>query len=349
MIPLLLSSLYLLVCFLLPFYGDLSEEILTRRSIAVSQYILRRIFFMIPTALLVCFFAFMVIHLVPGDPARVLLGEEATPESVAALHQQLGLDKPLMQQFAIWFWQLLHGDLGQSIQLQQPVLGAILQRLPVTAELGIASLLFSLALAFPLGVYSATHRHSWIDWLGNVFTLLGTAIPNFVLGLVLILVFAVFMRIFPPGGYTSFAEDPVANLRCLILPMITLGVGSVAANMRQIRANMIEVLSLDYIRTARAKGLREHAIWYVHALRNAIIPVLTIIGVQVGAILAGAVIVESIFLWPGVGQLVVDSIFSKDYPIIQGVVLFSALSYMLANLCVDIGYVLLDPRIRFEK
>jgi peptide/nickel transport system permease protein len=292
---------------------------------------------------------FMIIHLVPGDPARVLLGEEATPEAVAALHQQLGLDKPLLEQFAIWFWQALHGDLGQSIQLQQPVLQAIWQRLPVTAELGVVALLFSLALAFPLGIYSATHRNTWLDWLVNILALLGTAIPNFVLGLLLILFFAVIIRIFPPGGYTPFSEDPAANLRDLILPAITLGTGSVAINMRQIRASMIEVLAQDYVRTARAKGLTERTVEYVHALRNSIIPVLTVVGLQVGAILAGAFIVESIFLWPGIGQLAVISIFAKDYPVVQGVVLFSALSYMAANLLVDVSYVLLDPRIRLDQ
>ena len=315
----------------------------------MTRYIARRIFFIIPVALLVCFMTFMIIHLVPGDPARVLLGEEATPETVAALHQQLGLDKPLLEQFSIWFWQALHGDLGQSIQLQQPVLQAILQRLPVTAELGVVALLFSLALAFPLGIYSATHRDTWLDWLANILALLGTAIPNFVLGLLLILFFAVIIRIFPPGGYTPFTDDPLANLRDLILPAITLGAGAVAINMRQIRASMIEVLAQDYIRTARSKGLTERTVQYVHGLRNSIIPVLTVIGLQVGAILAGAFVVETIFLWPGIGQLAVSSVFSKDYPVVQGVVLLSALSYMAANLLVDISYVLLDPRIRLDK
>jgi len=315
----------------------------------VARYILRRLFFIIPVALIVSFLTFMVIHLVPGDPARVLLGEEATPETVAALRLQLGLDKPLIAQFGLWFWQLLHGNLGQSIQLQQPVLEAVVQRLPVTAELGISSLLFSLVLAFPLGVYSATHRNTWIDRLVNVLTLTSTAIPVFVLGLILILVFAVDIRLFPPGGYTPFTDDPLANIRSLILPMITLGTGTVAVNMRQIRANMIEVLSQDYVRTARAKGLPERRVQYIHALRNAVIPVITIIGLQIGAIIGGAFVVETIFLWPGVGQLAVSSILSKDYPMIQGIVLLSAFSYMAVNLLVDIFYAVLDPRIRFDK
>lgn len=315
----------------------------------MTRYILRRIFFIIPVALLVCFLTFLVIHLVPGDPARVLLGQEATPETVAALRQQLGLDKPLLAQFGLWFWQLVHGNLGQSIQLQQPVLTAFAQRLPITAELGISALVFSLALAFPLGIYSATHRHTWIDRVVNVLVLISTAIPGFVLGLILILIFAVNIRLFPPGGYISFSDDPMGNIRVLLLPMITLATGSVAVNMRQIRANMIEVLSQDYIRTARAKGLPERRVEYLHALRNAIIPVITIIGLQVGAIIGGTFVVETIFLWPGVGQLAVSSILSKDYPMVQGVVLLSAFLYMGANLLVDIFYVVLDPRIRFDK
>jgi len=315
----------------------------------MARYIVRRVLFIIPVALLVSFITFMIIHLVPGDPARVLLGEYATPQALAALRRQLGLDKPLLVQFALWFWQVLHGNLGQSIQLQQPVLQAIEQRLPVTAELGVAALLFSLILALPLGVYAATHRNSWVDALVNVSSLIATAIPSFVLGLVFILVLAVAVRVFPPGGYASFESNPAANLRDLILPMITLGTGAVAVNMRQIRANMIEVLSQEYISAARAKGLSEWRVNYVHALRNAILPLLTIVGLQVGAILAGAFVVETIFLWPGIGQLAVQSILAKDYPVVQGVVLLSALSYMIANLLVDVGYVLLDPRIRLDK
>ncbi|GHO98091.1 peptide ABC transporter permease [Reticulibacter mediterranei] len=315
----------------------------------MARYIAQRVFFIIPVALFVCFITFMIIHLVPGDPASVLLGEEATPTAVAALRHQLGLDQPLPTQFALWFWQLLHGNLGQSIQLQQPVLQAIWQRLPVTAELGVISLLYSLALAIPLGIYSATHRNTWLDWLVNVMSLLFTAIPGFILGLLLILFLAVSVRLFPPGGYVPFAENPAANLRDLILPVITLGTGAVAVNMRQIRASMIEVLHQDYVRTARAKGLLEGRVTYVHALRNAILPVLTIVGLQVGSIIAGAVVVETIFLWPGIGQLAVQSIFSKDYPVVQGIVLLAALSYMATNLLVDVGYVILDPRIRFEK
>ena len=313
------------------------------------RYILQRILFMIPVALLVSFLTFLMIHLVPGDPARTLLGEYATPQSVAALDRQLGLDKPLPVQFVLWLSQALQGNLGQSIQLQQPVGQAILQRLPVTLELGICALLYSLILATPLGIYSATHRNSLGDWLANVFSLFSTAIPVFVLALVLIFFFAVEIRLFPPGEYVSFGEDPLSNLHDLVLPVLTLGTGAVAVNMRQIRASMIEALEQNYVRTARAKGLAERRVAYVHALKNAFLPVLTIVGIQIGSILAGAFIVETIFLWPGIGQLTIMSILSKDYPVVQGVVLLSAFSYTLANLLIDIGYAFLDPRIRFER
>lgn len=312
-------------------------------------YVVRRVLFMIPVALLVAFATFMLIHLIPGDPARVLLGESATPQLVAALDRQLGLDQPLPVQFGLWLSQALHGNLGNSILLDEPVLQAIWQRLPVTAELGGASLLLSLLLALPLGVTAATHRNGASDWTVNVGSLMGIAIPSFVLGLLLILVFAVWLRIFPPGGYVPFSQDPLGNLRDLILPMVTLAAGTVAINLRQIRASMLEVLHQDYIRTARAKGLRTRRVYYVHALRNALMPLLTIVGIQVGSILGGAVVVETIFLWPGVGLLAVSSIESHDFPVVQGIVLLSALSYMAVNLLVDISYGVLDPRIGYGK
>ena len=312
-------------------------------------FLARRLLFMIPVALLVSFVTFMIIHLIPGDPARVLLGESATPQTVAALRHQLGLDKPLLTQYILWLGQAIHGNLGQSIQLQQPVTQAILQRLPVTAELGIVSLVISVALAVPLGVLAAVRRNTPVDWLINVLSLIGTAVPNFVLGLLLILFLAVVVRPFPPGGYVPFTQDPLNNLRDLILPAITLATGAVAGNMRQVRASMIEVLSQDYIRTARAKGLGRNRVYFVHALRNALLPLLTIVGLQAGAVLGGAVIIESIFLWPGVGMLAIQSILSKDYPVVQGVVLLSALSYMVVNLLVDVGYGALDPRISISS
>ena len=312
-------------------------------------YITRRVLFMLPVALLVSFITFMLIHIVPGDPARILLGEEATPQTVAALRIQLGLNKPLGTQFVIWLGNALHGNLGQSIQQQLPVTQVIVSRLPVTIELGLAALLFSIVLAVPLGVLAATRPNSRLDLLVNGGSLVGTAIPSFVLGLVLILVFAVILRIFPPGGYVPFTENPAQNIRDLILPMVALGTGAVAVNMRQIRASMLEVLSQDYVRTAWAKGLRARRVYYVHALRNALLPMLTLVGLQAGAILGGTFIIETIFLWPGIGALTIESILAKDYPIVQGTVLLSAFSYMAINLLVDISYGILDPRITYGK
>jgi peptide/nickel transport system permease protein len=313
------------------------------------RYTIQRLLFMIPVALFVSFMTFMLIHLIPGDPARVLLGEDATPQNVALLRQQLGLDKPLLLQFALWLSQAVRGDLGESIQLHQPVGQALMERLPVTVELGVAALLFSLVLALPLGVYSATHRNSLFEWLVNLSSLLGTAVPSFVLALFLIFLFAVVWRFFPPGGYTPLLDDPISNLHDLVLPMIALGTGTVAVNLRQIRASMAEVLEQDYVRTARAKGLSERRVNYVHALRNALIPLITIVGLQIGAILGGAFVIETIFLWPGVGALAIQSIFSKDYPVVQGIVLLVAFSYMLTNLLVDLSYPVFDPRIRLSK
>jgi peptide/nickel transport system permease protein len=315
----------------------------------MTAYIFRRLLSLVPVALLVSIITFLLIHLVPGDPARVLLGEDSTPEALAALRQQLGLNRPLYEQYARWLNQAIHGNLGESIQLHQPVLQAIIQRLPVTVELGVTALLFSLVLAVPTGVAAATSRGSRLDWLLNVGSLLGTTIPPFVLGLLLILAFAVLLRAFPPGGYVPFAEDPLQNLRDLVLPMVALGSASVAVNFRQVRASMLEVLNQEYIRTARAVGLSKARVNYRHALPNALLPLLTLVGLQAGAILAGAVVIETVFLWPGVGQLAVSSILSKDYPVVQGVVLLSALSYMLINLLVDIAYTVVDPRISHGK
>ncbi|HEY7985256.1 MAG TPA: ABC transporter permease [Ktedonobacterales bacterium] len=315
----------------------------------MTSYIIRRLLLLVPVAFFVSVITFLLIHLVPGDPARVLLGEDVTPQALAALRQELGLNRPLYEQYVLWLNQALHGNLGESIILHQPVLQAIIQRLPVTVELGVGALLFSLILSVPTGIAAATRRGSQLDWLLNVASLLGTTIPPFVLGLLLILAFAVLMRAFPPGGYLPFAEDPLSNLRDLVLPVIALGSGSVAVNFRQVRASMLEVLGQDYIRTARAAGLSPLRVNYRHALPNALLPLLTLVGLQAGAILAGAVVIETIFLWPGVGQLVVSSILSKDYPVVQGVVLLSALSYMLINLVVDVAYTVVDPRISHGK
>jgi len=303
---------------------------------------------MVPVAFLVSVAVFALIHLTPGDPAQIILGEEATPESVAALRRDLGLDRPLYEQYTIWIGRAARGDLGRSVRTSQPVLQAIGERLPATFELGLAALLWSLLVAIPLGTLAALRRGSALDWFATGFTVAGVSVPNFFIGILLILFFALVLRALPPGGYAPLLDSPLENLRRLVLPAITLGTVGAAINMRFTRSSMIEVLRQDYIRTARAKGASWLRVVNGHALKNALIPVVTVVGIQIGAIIEGALVTETVFSWPGVGKLAVDSIFGRDYTIIQGIVLIAALSYMLANLLVDLTYAWLDPRIAYD-
>src|SRR5712692_2228349 len=303
---------------------------------------------MVPVAFLVSVAVFALIHLTPGDPAQIILGEEATPESVAALRRDLGLDRPLYEQYTIWIGHAARGDLGRSVRTSQPVLQAIGERLPATFELGLAALLWSLLVAIPLGTLAALRRGSALDWFATGFTVAGVSVPNFFIGILLILFFALVLRALPPGGYAPLLDSPLENLRRLVLPAITLGTVGAAINMRFTRSSMIEVLRQDYIRTARAKGASWLRVVNGHALKNALIPVVTVVGIQIGAIIEGALVTETVFSWPGVGKLAVDSIFGRDYTIIQGIVLIAALSYMLANLLVDLTYAWLDPRIAYD-
>ena len=314
----------------------------------MTTYIARRLLLMVPVAFLVTVGVFMLIHLSPGDPALVLLGEDRSPEAIAAIHHQLGLDQPLYVQYLIWMGNVLRGDLGRSITTHQPVAEAILERLPATVELGLVALLWSLLVAIPLGTVAALRRGSLADHLATGLTIGGVSIPNFFLGIVLIFGLSVSLRIFPFGGYVPFTEDPYENLRHVLLPAIALGSAGAAINMRFTRSSIIEVLNLDYIRTARAKGAGWTRVVFVHALRNALLPVVTIVGLQIGGIIEGAVVTETVFTWPGIGRLVVESIFSRDYTVVQGIVLLAAFSYMGANLLVDLAYAWLDPRISYS-
>lgn len=300
---------------------------------------------MIPVAWLVTLVVFVMLRLSPGDPVLVYAGEEHDPRSLEQIRRSLGLDQPLPVQYVAWLEHALRGDFGRSIRTQQPVVDAIRERLPATLELGLAALLLSVSLAVVVGTLAAVRRNSILDLLATGFTLAGVSLPNFFLGLILILVFGLLLRLFPPGGYTSLADDPLDNLRHLILPAITLATASLAVNLRQVRSSLLDVLGQDYIRTARAKGLRERAVVVRHALRTALIPVVTVVGLQVGSIIEGAFITETIFSWPGIGRLAVDSIAGRDYPVVQAIVLASALSYTLSTLLVDILYAWLDPRI----
>jgi peptide/nickel transport system permease protein len=302
---------------------------------------------MVPVAFLVSVVVFSLIHLTPVDPAELILGEEHSPEAVVALRHDLGLDRPLPEQYLTWISHAVHGDLGRSVRTNQPVVQAITERLPATLELGIAALAWSVLLAIPLGTIAALRRGSPIDVLATGVTVLGVSVPNFFIGILLILVLSVDLRIFPPGGYTPLTESIPDNLHRLILPAITLGTVTTAINTRFTRSSMLEVLRQDYIRTARAKGASWRQVIVDHALKNALIPVVTVVGIQVGAILEGALVTETIFSWPGVGKLAIDSIFGRDYPIIQGIVLAFAFSYMFANLAVDLAYAWLNPRISY--
>jgi peptide/nickel transport system permease protein len=302
---------------------------------------------MVPVAFLVSVAVFSLIHLTPVDPAELMLGEERTPQAVVALRHELGLDRPLPEQYLTWVSRAFRGDLGRSIRTNQKVTQAIFERLPATLELGAAALLWSVLLAIPLGTIAALRRGSPIDVLATGFTVLGVSVPNFFIGILLILVLSVGLRWFPPGGFAPLTDSIPDNLHRLVLPAITLGTVTTAINTRFTRSSMLEVLRQDYIRTARAKGAVWRQVIVSHALKNALIPVVTVIGIQVGQILEGALVTETIFSWPGIGKLAIDSIFGRDYPIIQGIVLLIAFSYMFANLAVDLAYAWLDPRISY--
>jgi peptide/nickel transport system permease protein len=311
------------------------------------KYLVRRLALMAPVAFLVSVAVFALIHLTPGDPARIILGEEATPETVAALRHELFLDRPLVEQYLSWISRVVQGDLGRSVRTHQPVREAIGERLPATLELGLTALAWSLLLAIPLGTVAALRRGSAVDVAATGFTVAGVSVPNFFIGILLILVMSVSLRLFPPGGFRAVTDSLPENLHRLVLPALTLGTAGAAINMRFTRSSMIEVLRQDYIRTARATGAGPWRVIVRHALKNALIPVVTIVGLQVGQIIEGALVTESVFSWPGVGKLAVDSIFGKDYPVIQGIVLIAAFSFMLANLLVDVAYAWLDPRIKY--
>lgn len=302
---------------------------------------------MVPAAFLVTVAVFSIIHLTPGDPALIILGEDRTPDAVAAIHQQLGLDQPIYVQYWIWLSNVLRGDLGRSFTTHQPVEALIGQDLPASLELGLTALVWSLLVAIPLGTVAAIRRGTLVDYLATGIAVGGVSIPNFVIGIVLIFLFSVTLRIFPFGGYVPFTTDPFESLRHVLLPALALGTAGAAITMRFTRSSMIEVLNNDYIRTARAKGAGWLRVVFAHALKNALIPVVTIVGIQIGGILEGAVVTETIFTWPGVGRLAVESIFNRDYQVVQAIVLMAALSFMVANLLVDLAYAWLDPRISY--
>ncbi|WP_126424776.1 ABC transporter permease [Brevibacillus marinus] len=314
----------------------------------MAQYIVRRLIALLPVLIVVGIVVFTVIHLTPGDPAEVILGESATPEQLAQLRQELDLDKPLLVQFFTWFGRVMTGNLGESVFSGEPVLQIILDRLGPTVSLTFLATMLSLLIALPSAMLSVWKRDSLLDPAFMSGTLLGVSIPNFWLALLLILTFAVTLRWLPVAGYEPLSEGIWPWLSHLILPAIVLSVQQAGIVARMLRDGMMDVMHQDYIRTARAKGLKERMVLMKHAFFNAMIPTTTVVGASIAGLLGGAVVTETIFAIPGIGQLIVDSIASRDYPVLQGTVLFVALVYVLVNLIVDLVYAVLDPRIRYD-
>ncbi|MBA2448434.1 MAG: ABC transporter permease [Chloroflexi bacterium] len=311
------------------------------------RFIVGRLLGTLPVLFFLSIAIFLMLQLTPGDPVKLMLGEDADEQTVAALREELGLDRPLAVQYFFWLGNVLQGDLGRSIRTRQPVLEAIVSRLPVTLELSFLSLLVALLIGIPSGILSAIRRNSATDVASTTLALIGVSMPNFFLGILLILLFSLWLRVLPPSGYAPFAQDPVQNLKLMIMPSIALGAALAGIISRMTRSSLLEVLGADYVRTARAKGLRDRAVILGHALKNAMIPVVTVVGLQVGTLLGGAILTETIFALPGIGRLVVDNIFARDFPIVQGVILFLAVTRVLSNLVADLLYGVLDPRISY--
>jgi peptide/nickel transport system permease protein len=313
----------------------------------VTQYLVRRVLAIIPVLFGISILVFLLVHLIPGDVAQILLGTQATDQQIETLRRTFGLDRPLPVQYVDWLSHIVRGDFGVSFRTNRPVLPDLVQRFGVTLQLTLTSMLIALVVAIPLGVISAANRGRTCDSISRVVALLGLSIPNFWLGTLLILFVSLVLHWLPPVGFVSLLDNPWLGIQTLILPALALGTAVAAFIMRMVRSSLLEVLRQDYIRTAYAKGLQDGSVLYRHALKNAFIPVLTVIGVQIGYLLGGAVIIESIFSLPGMGRFLLDSISNRDYSIVQGGVLFIALIFCLVNLSVDLVYAWLDPRIRY--
>jgi len=326
----------------------------------VLQYILRRLFSLTFILLGVSILVFMLVHLAPGDPIRIMLGEEATVADVERLNRIYGFDRPLPIQYVRWLGQALQGDLGTSIRQNLPVTAIILERMPATLELSLWSLVIAIGVGIPLGVLSAVRRNTWVDFGSMFVALVGVAAPNFWVGLILLSQIALHVAWLPIGGRgPSLVDAMVAlvtrldgvplwdHLRFVILPALALGTSLMAVITRLTRSSLLEVLGRDYVRTARAKGLRGLKVVYGHALRNALLPVITVVGVQFGALLGGAIVIEVVYSWPGVGRLIVNAISQRDFPVVQGSVLMLAVVFAIVNLVVDLSYSLVNPRIRY--
>jgi len=310
------------------------------------EFLLKRLAQIVPTLVFVSMLIFGLQQLLPGDPAKILAGEEQDPTVIAYLRTKLHLDEPLPVRYAYWVGGVLQGDLGESVRTQQPVLELVLQKLPVTLQLGSMAFVIALVIGIPAGVVSAVGRGTAWDYAANVFALWGLSTPNFWLGILMILLFSVQLGWLPASGYVSPAEDLRANLAAMLMPAFVLGNGIAAVLMRHMRSAMLQVLSADYVRTARAKGLSERVVVLRHALRNALTPVITLGALEFGTLLSGAVLTEQVFTIPGFGKLIIDAVFNRDYAVVQGVVLVTATAYIVLNLLADLAYFAVNPRLR---
>ena len=310
------------------------------------EFLVHRAAISMVTLVVISLIVFTGVRMIPGDPARVMGGTESDEAGLAEIRAKYGLDDPIPIQYLRWVRLAARGDLGESIRTRESVVRTVARKLPITIELAVLSLVIAVGIAIPVGVLSAVRRNSLWDFLANGVSLCGLSVPSFWLGIMLILFFSVRLGALPASGFVPLWEDPLANLKRMIMPAFVLGVALTAVLMRQTRNSMIEILSADYIRTARAKGLAGRAVVFGHAIRNGLIPVVTILGLQMGALMGGAVVTEQIFVVPGFGRLIVEAVFTRDYPLVQGVVLITASSYVLINLLVDVSYSVLNPRIR---
>ncbi len=310
-------------------------------------YAARRIAASVPVLLLVTLISFSMMHLVPGDPAAAIAGAGATNAEIDAIRTQLGLDQPFLVQLATWYGGLLQGDLGRSILLNRPVWQAIVERLPITLPLALFALALTLLIGIPAGIIAALRANTWVDQAVTGLAMLGVSVPSFWLALMLIVLFGVHLEWLPTGGFVPFSEDPVAWARSMVLPSVSLALLQIGLLARITRGTMLEVLRQDYVRTARAKGLPGWMVIGKHALKNVMVPVVTVIGISFGLLLSGSIVIETVYGMPGIGRLIANAIFGRDYPVIQGGLLLTGTMLVLLNLVVDLLYAVIDPRVRY--
>lgn len=310
------------------------------------SYIAKRLLVAIPTLLIISVFVFSLQKLLPGDPVLAMAGEERDPQVIEYLREKYHLNDPMPLQYIHWLGSALQGDLGMSLRTNQPVLTLVAQKLPVTIQLALMSMLFAFAIGIPMGILAAVKKNTALDYVANIVALSGLSIPNFWLGIMLILLVSVHLGWLPASGYRPFFEDPLNSIKTMLMPAFVLGNALAATLMRHTRSAMLSVLSADYIRTARAKGLSERSVVLEHSFRNAVLPIVTLSALLFGELLAGAVLTEQIFTIPGFGKLIVDAVFTRDYAVVQGVVLCTAVGFILMNLIADVLYVVLNPRMR---